>query len=156
MSEKPVSSSRTEMAQLMMPNDANHLGFAHGGVIMSIADKVAYVCAARHASCYCVTVSVDHVVFKKSIKLGELVLFKASVNFVGTTSMEIGIKIFAEDLLTGIQRHTNSCYFTMVAIDNKGKKKAVPKLALETEEDKRRNENAKKRRSFRLGLKEEG
>ena len=154
MNSKKISESRTEMSQLMMPNDANYFGFVHGGVILSITDKVAYVCACRHAASFCVTVSVDQVVFKEPIKVGELVIFKASVNYAGKTSMEIGIKIIAEDLRTGKQRHTNSCYFTMVAVDKDGKKHEVPKLILETDEDKRRHMNAEKRRVNRLAYKE--
>ncbi|MBI4971608.1 MAG: acyl-CoA thioesterase [Candidatus Omnitrophica bacterium] len=150
MNPKKVSESRTEMSQLMMPNDSNYFGFVHGGSILSIVDKVAYVCACRHASSFCVTVSVDQVVFKEPIKVGELVVFKASVNYAGTTSMEIGIKIIAEDLLTGKRRHTNSCYFTMVAVDKSGKKHEVPKLILENEEDVRRHADAEKRRVHRL------
>lgn len=153
MQAKPVSASRTEMSQLMMPNDANSAGFVHGGVILSIADKVAYVCACRHAESFCVTVSVDHVVFKEPIKVGELVLFKASVNFVGTTSIEVGIKILAQELLTGKCRHTNSCYVTMVAVDKNGHKQKVRPLILETEEDKRRNAEARRRREMRLANK---
>ncbi len=153
MQSKSINVSRTEMAQLMMPNDANYGGFVHGGVILSIADKVAYVCASRHAESLCVTVSVDHVVFKEPIKVGELVLFKASVNYVGNTSMEVGIKIISEDLLTGKHRHTNSCYFTMVAVDKQGKKKKVPPLLLQTPDDERRNQNAAKRRELRLSNK---
>jgi len=150
MHAKPISVSRTEMAQLMMPNDANFAGFVHGGVILSIADKVAYVCACRHSESFCVTVSVDHVVFKEPIKVGELVQFKASVNYAGNTSLEIGIKIIAEDLLTGKHRHTNSCYFTMVAVDHNGNKRKVPGLTLESSEDERRNREAIKRREIRL------
>jgi len=150
MKEKPVSQSQTQMAQLMMPDDANHAGFIHGGVILSIADKVAYVCATRHAESPCVTLSADHVEFKKMIKIGDLVELLASVNFVGTTSLEIGIKIMAEDVCTGEKRHTNSCYFTMVAINAKGEKVKVPRLKLEKEVEKRRFEDAKKRREFRL------
>ncbi len=153
MPQKKVSESRTEMAQLMMPNDSNFAGFVHGGVILSIADKVAYVCACRHAESFCVTVSVDQVVFKEPIKVGELVRFLASVNHAGNTSLEIGIKIIAEDLLTGKHRHTNSCYFTMVAIDKTGVKKKVPALILESDEDKRRHKDAAKRREMRLANK---
>ena len=150
MNPKPVSDSRTEMAQLMMPNDANNAGFVHGGVILSMADKVAAVCATRHSRSFCVTVSVDHVVFKEPIRVGELVQFKSSVNFVGTTSMEIGIRIMAEDLLTGKQRHTNSCYITMVAVDKNGKKQKVSPLTLETADDHRRTQAAQNRRNLRL------
>ena len=138
------------MAQLMMPNDANHVGMVHGGTKLAIADKVAFVCGSRHAESLCVTACVDSVRFKAPIKVGELVTFLASVNHVGRSSMEVGIKMISEDLLTRGQRHTNSCYFTMVAVDDKGKPACVPELILETAEDKRRNEQAKVRREFRL------
>lgn len=153
MDSKLVSASYTEMAQLMMPNDANFAGFVHGGVILSIADKVAYVCACRHAKSFCVTVSVDHVVFKEPVKVGELVQFQASVNYAGNTSMEVGIKIISEDLRTGKQRHTNSCYFTMVAVDERGVKKKIPGLVLENADHERRNKAALKRREMRLANK---
>ena len=136
--EKRVSESRTEVSQLMMPQHANIAGTVYGGSILSIADGAAYVCASRHAGPRCVTVSVDQVDFREPIKIGQLVTFKASVNYVGRTSMEIGIRIEAENLETGERRHTNSCYFTMVALDQFGKPTPVPKLILETDIEKRR------------------
>ena len=147
---KSVDASRVVMSQLMMPNDANHLGFVHGGVILSIADKVAFVCACRHAESLCVTACVDSVAFRSPIKVGQLVTFFASVNLVGETSMEVGIKIVAEDLLTRKQRHTNSCYVTMVAVDERGKPRRLPRLILKDKDDKRRNADAQERRAFRL------
>lgn len=149
MPSKPVSASKTEMSQLMMPHHANHAGFVHGGVILSIADNVAYVCAARHAGPSCVTVSVDRVDFREPIHIGEVVTMLASVNFVGRTSMEVGIKIFAEDLKTGQKRHTNSCYFTMVCVGQTGRPEAVPPLLPETDEEKRRYAAAQARRAQR-------
>src|SRR5574341_2047033 len=137
-SSKNISHSRTIMSQLMMPNDANQMGTIHGGVILSIADKVAYVCACRHADSYCVTASVDRVSFDSPIKVGQLVTFEATIRYVGRTSMEVGIDIFAEDLLTRIKTHTNTCYFTMVAIDQSGRPKPVPQLVLETDDEKKR------------------
>ena len=150
LESKSVDQSRVIMSQLMMPNDANHLGFVHGGTILSIADKVAFVCACRHAESLCVTACVDSVAFRSPIKVGQLVTFLASVNYVGDTSMEIGIKIVAEDLVTRVQTHTNSCYVTMVAVDDRGKPRRVPKLILKTAGDKRRNAHAQERRTFRL------
>ena len=147
---KGLEDSRVVMSQLMMPNDANHLGFVHGGTILGIADKVAFVCACRHAESLCVTACVDSVAFRSPIKVGQLVTFLASVNYVGDTSMEIGIKIVAEDLLTRQTKHTNSCYVTMVAVDDHGRPRSVPKLILKTSEDKRRNSMAQERRAFRL------
>ena len=146
MPEKKVSASRTEMSQLMLPQHANMGGTVYGGTILSIADGVAYVCAARHAGPNCVTVSVDRVDFREPIKIGELVTFLASVNFTGRSSMQIGIKIFAENLRTGQKRHTNSCYFTMVCLDDRGRPREVPHIVPETAEEKRRYEEGRKRR----------
>ena len=150
---RKVSESRTEISQLMMPQHANLAGVVFGGTILSMADSVAYVCASRHAGPNCVTVSVDRVDFRAPIRIGELVKCLASVNFVGRSSMEIGIKIFAEDLKTGKKRHTNSCYFTMVALNEFGKPQQAPRLILETEEEKRRNQDAALRRLARESLK---
>ncbi|MBU3759390.1 MAG: acyl-CoA thioesterase [Candidatus Omnitrophica bacterium] len=138
MDAKKVADSRTEMSQLMMPHHANPGGTVYGGTILSIADSVAYVCAARHAGPGCVTVSVDKVDFHEPIHIGEVVTFRASVNYVGRSSMEVGIHITAEDLKSGTKRHTNSCYFTMVAVDAQGKAVEVPRLIPETEDEKRR------------------
>ncbi len=138
------------MSQLMMPQDANHYGYVHGGSLLSIADKVAYVCASRHAEKMCTTAAVDSVSFKSPIKVGHLVTFLASVNWVGHTSMEVGIKIVSEDLLTGEKVHTNSCYFTIVAIDQKGRPSPVPPLLMESDVERERNQRAQERRAFRL------
>lgn len=145
MDRKTVSQSKTEMSQLMLPQHVNFAGTVYGGTILSIADSVAYVCAARHAGPNCVTVSVDRVDFREPIRIGELVTFLASVNFTGRSSMEIGIKIIAENLKTGQKRHTNSCYFTMVRLDDQGRPKEVPRVVPETEEEKRRFEEGRKR-----------
>lgn len=146
MDAKKVSDSKTEMSQLMMPQHANMAGTVYGGTILSIADSVAYVCAARHAGPNCVTVSVDRVEFKDPIRIGELVTFLASVNYVGRTSMEVGIKIMAEDLRTGRKRHTNSCYFTMVCLDDKRRPKPVARVIPMTDEEKRRYADGEARR----------
>ena len=154
MQEKKVSDSRTEMSQLMMPQHANIAGTIYGGVILSIADSVAYVCASRHAGPSCVTVSVDQVDFREPIRIGELVTFKASVNCVGRTSMEVGIRIEAENLKTGEKRHTNSCYFTMVALDQKGRPAPVPRLICETRLEKKRFSEGQIRREHARELAE--
>jgi len=133
-----------------MPNMANNLGHVFGGVILSLVDRVAAVVAIRHSRQPCVTVSVDRVDFHEPIYLGELVVAHASVNFVGRTSMEVGVHIEAENLLTGQRRHTNSCYVTFVAIDAKGRPTPVAPLALETDDDRRRNQRAAERRRVRL------
>ncbi len=151
MNAKPVSASKTEISQFMMPQQANIAGFVHGGVILSITDNAAYVCAARHAGPRCVTVSVDKVDFREPIRIGELVTLLASVNHVGRSSMEIGIEIYAEDLGTGKKRHTNSCYFTMVCLDERSRPKEVPRLIAETDEEKLRFEEGKRRRELRHG-----
>ncbi|MBI1883718.1 MAG: acyl-CoA thioesterase [Chlamydiae bacterium] len=147
---KKVADSRTLISQLMMPNDANHLGTVHGGVILSIADKVAYVCACRHAGSYCVTASVDRVSFDSPIKVGQLVTFDATLRYVGKTSMEVGIDIYAEDLISKIKTKTNTCYFTMVSIAQNGKPTAVPSLLIETEEEKAKFEEARLRKELSL------
>ncbi len=135
-----------ETTYLMMPHHANPAGKIYGGTILSMADAVAYMCAARHSTPNCVTVSVDQVDFREPINIGEVVTFKAAVNYVGRTSMEIGIRIEAEDLKTGKKRHTNSCYFTMVALDDKGQPTPVPPLILETPAEKRRFQEGRIRR----------
>jgi uncharacterized protein (TIGR00369 family) len=150
MNARPVSASRATMSELMMPNMANNLGHVFGGVILSLVDRVAAVAAIRHARQPCVTVSVDRVDFHEPIYLGELVTASASVNFVGRTSMEVGVRIEAEHLVTGTRRHTNSCYVTFVAIDAGGRPSPVPPLVLETEEDRRRHAGAADRRRRRL------
>ena len=149
MPAKKVSDSKTEMSQLMMPQHANFAGTVYGGTILSIADSVAYVCAARHAGPYCVTVSVDRVDFSEPIQIGQVVTFLASVNYARRTSMEIGIKIVTEDLRTGEKRHTNSCYFTMVCLDENRRPKEVPKILPLTEDEKRRYTDGEKRASLR-------
>ena len=143
---RKVSDSQIETSYLMMPQHANPAGKIYGGTILSMADAVAYMCAARHSTPNCVTVSVDQVDFREPINIGEVVTFKAAVNYVGRTSMEIGIRIEAEDLKTGKRRHTNSCYFTMVALDKNGQPAAVPRLITETPEEKRRFQEGRIRR----------
>ena len=145
MSAKKVGESKTEMSQLMLPQHANLAGTVYGGTILAMADGVAYVCASRHAGPHCVTVAVDRVDFHEPIRIGELVTCIASVHYVGKTSMETGIEIFAEDLKAGTKRHTNSCYFTMVCLDENGRPREVPRLIPETPEEKRRFEEGEER-----------
>lgn len=150
MAPRPVSLSRTVMSRLVMPNDTNHFGIIHGGIILRMADEAAYVAATRHSGKVCLTASVDYVRFRSSIHVGALVTFYASINLAGTTSMEIGIRVTSEDVRTGKIAHTNSCYFTFVAVDENGRPTPVPPLLLETDEDRRRNLAATKRREARL------
>lgn len=140
------------MTVLMTPDMANFSGNVHGGVILKYLDQVAYACASRYAGTYVVTLSVDQVLFKESIHIGELVTFLSHVNYVGRTSMEVGIRVEAENIQTRAVRHTNSCYFTMVALDEKGKPVALPELENNTELQKDQYEKAKVRRSIRLEI----
>jgi acyl-CoA hydrolase len=134
----------------MMPQHSNNLDHVFGGVILAMMDTASAVSAIRHARSNCVTVSVDRVDFREPIHLGDLVIMKCSVNYVGRTSMEVGVRVEAENLQTGVRRHTNSCYLTFVAIDRNGRPISVPPLLPETEEEKRRYEAAKDRRRRRL------
>ena len=134
------------MTLLMTPDKINFSGKVHGGEMLKLMDQVAYSCAARYSGHYVVTLSVVKVLFKEPINVGDLVTFYASVNYVGRTSMEIGIKVIAEDLKTHRKRHCNSSYFTMVAMGENGKPVQVLPLELKTDEQKRRYENARQRR----------
>lgn len=135
---KPVRSSQTTITELMIPSYANFGGKIHGGIILSLMDKVAYACASKHAGTYCVTVSVDNVEFLQPVEVGELVSLLASVNYVGRTSLIVGIRVEALNVKTGNVKHTNSSFFTMVAKGEDEKPMVVPKLILETEEDIKR------------------
>ncbi|MDQ4080199.1 MAG: acyl-CoA thioesterase [Gemmatimonadota bacterium] len=134
----------------MMPQHANNLGHVFGGVVLSMLDRVAAVAAIRHARQNCVTVSVDRVDFREPIRLGDLVVMRASVNYVGRTSMEVGVRVEAEDLMTGERRHTNSCYVTFVAIDKNHRPVRIPPVEPETDDEKRRYLAAQERRRRRL------
>ena len=147
---KTVRESQHETSELMMPEHANNMGHVFGGVILSMMDKTAAISAFRHCRAAVVTASIDRVDFREPIHLGELVILKASVNYVGRTSMEVGVRVEAEDLITGVRRHTNSCYLTFVAVDERGCPREVPLLVPETEAEKRRYAAAKDRRRRRL------
>lgn len=147
-----VEHSRVTMTQLMGPPEANLFGSVFGGVILALVDKIAYVCASRHAGCPTVTVSVDQVDFRSPIELGEIVTLLASVNTVGRTSIEVGVRVMAESVHGGSPRHTNSCYVTMVAIDEQRRPVPVPRLQLETEEEYRRHIEAEERKKAKLEL----
>lgn len=134
----------------MMPQDANLLGHVFGGAILAMMDKTAAVAAIRHARSACVTVSVDRVDFRQPIQVGDLVVMKASVNYVGRTSMEVGVRVEAEHLIQGVRRHTNSCYVTFVAVDREGKPVEIPRLIPETDAEQRRYAAAQERRRRRL------
>jgi len=127
---KSVDSSRVSISQLMQPTHSNFSGKIHGGYILNLMDQIAFACASKHSGTYCVTASVDTVDFINPIEVGELVTMKASVNYVGKTSMVIGIRVEAEHIQTGTIKHCNSSYFTMVAKDDHGKSTEVPGLIL--------------------------
>jgi len=140
----------TEMTVLVTPELANFSGRMHGGELLKILDKVAYTCGSRYCGEYVVTISVDKVIFKEPIFIGELLTFLASVNYTGKTSLEVGIKVIAEDIKNHTVRHSNTSYFTMVAMDVKGNKVTVPQLELKTDEQKLRYQKALERRKKRL------
>ena len=150
MDGKPPRLSHTTIAEVMMPHMANVLGNVHGGVVLGMLDRVAAVSAIRHARRTCVTVSVDSVHFREPIHLGELVTMYASVNYAHRTSIEVGVRVEAENLVSGVVRHTNSCYFTFVAIDENGRPTAVPPLLLETDEETARFTAGERRRALRV------
>jgi len=147
---KAVRESQHETSELMMPEHANNLGHVFGGVILSLMDKCAAIAAFRHSRSSVVTASIDRVDFREPIHLGDLVVMKASVNYVGRSSMEVGVRVEAEDLLSGHRRHTNSCYMTFVAVDRNGRPIEVPALRPETEQELRRHMAAEARRRRRL------
>jgi acyl-CoA hydrolase len=149
MSQTEPDPRRLEMTVLMTPDMANFSGKVHGGALLNLLDRVAFSCASRYSQQYAVTLSVDQVVFKEPINVGELVTFRASVNHTGRTSMEIGIRVEAENIRTGNRRHTNSCYFTMVAVDDTGRPVAIPSLRPSDPTDRKRYDAAELRRSLR-------
>lgn len=137
------------MTVLMTPDTANFSGKVHGGSLLKLLDQVAYACASRYAGTYAVTLSVDQVVFRQPIHVGEMVTFLASVNHTGTSSMEIGIKVLAENIRTQEVRHVNSCFFTMVAVGDDGKPQAVPPLRPFSPDERRRHAAAELRKTMR-------
>ena len=141
------------MTVLMTPETANFSGNVHGGHLLKLLDQVAYACASRYAGRYVVTLSVDQVMFLQPILVGDLVTFLASVNHTGRSSMEVGIKVLAEDIREQSVRHVNSCFFTMVAVDENRKPVAVPPLEPSTSEEHRRFKSAELRRSVRAEVK---
>ncbi|MBW9064874.1 acyl-CoA thioesterase [Rhizobium herbae] len=146
--------SQLEMVVLMTPDMANFSGKVHGGALLNLLDRVAYSCASRYSQEYAVTLSVDQVVFRQPIHVGELVTFRASINYAGRTSMEVGIRVEAENIRTGERRHTNSCYFTMVAVDAEGRPTTVPIYEPADEMRQRRLRAAETRRSLRREFEE--
>jgi uncharacterized protein (TIGR00369 family) len=132
---KPVKASASVITELMVPSYANFEGKIHGGVILSLMDKAAYVCAAKHSNAYCVTASIDAVDFLAPVEMGDLVSFHATVNYVGNSSIVVGIKVIAENVKKNTVKHTNTSYFTMVALDDNNKPVTVPGLILESQKE---------------------
>jgi len=147
---KPVSVSQTESVELVLPNDTNQLGNILGGRVMHLIDITASIAATRHARIQVVTAHMDDLSFHHPIKLGHFIILKASVNYAGTTSMEVGVKVLSEDPKTGEQLHTSSAYLTFVAVDEEGKPTQIPAIEPETGEDKRRYREAKDRKEQRM------
>jgi acyl-CoA hydrolase len=153
MAGKPVSASRSEMAEVVLPAQTNALGKLLGGHVMHLVDIAAAMAAHRHSNSYVVTASVDYIDFRNPVSLGEIVMLKSHVNRVFHTSMEVGVEVYSENVLTGERKHTTSAYVTFVAIDEKTlQPKAVRPLIVKTLEEKRRYEEAAERRKTRLAL----
>ena len=140
------------MAQVMLPADANQAGNVHGGSIMKLIDTAAGIAALRHCRTNIVTASMDRLDFHEPVFIGELVILRASINYVGKTSLEVGVRVEAENLMTGEVRHTNSAYLTMVSLDKHRKPTAVPKIIPETEDEQRRFEEGRMRAQRRKEL----
>jgi acyl-CoA hydrolase len=149
----PVRDSVSEYSELALPYDANPHGFLLGGRVMHLVDMAGALAAMRHARCPVVTASVDHMNFLQPIHIGQLIILKSSVNRTFRTSMEVGVKVFVEDLVTGECKHTSSAYVTFVGIDSNGRALAVPPVIPETPDEQRRFEEAGQRRTYRLELK---
>jgi acyl-CoA hydrolase len=147
--------SRTVITELMIPSYTNFGGKIHGGVVLSLMDKVAYVCASKHARAYCVTASIDAVDFLQSVEVGELVSLKASINYTRRSSVVVGIRVESENVKNNVVKHTNTSYFTMVAKNERHESMQVPGLILETEEEIRRFMEAIKRKELKLAMKTE-
>lgn len=152
---KAVKDSHVTISELMLPSHSNFSGKIHGGYILSLMDQIAFACASRHSGHYCVTASVDTVDFLNPIEIGELVTMKASVNYVGTSSMVVGIRVEAENIQTGVVKHCNSSYFTMVARTEEGTSAEVPGLILKDEDDIRRFLKSIKRREMKHARRKE-
>ncbi|MCX6224971.1 MAG: acyl-CoA thioesterase [Bacteroidia bacterium] len=153
MEGKKISESKVIIAQVMNPESSNPAGNVHGGDIMKLIDTAGGVAATRHARAHVVTASIDRIDFHHPVYVGDFLILKASVNFVGKTSMEVGVRVEAENPITGNVRHTGSAYLTFVALDDNKRPIQLPSLILDTDEDKHRNEEAAQRRQMRLSVK---
>ena len=147
VSVQKVSASKVTISELMLPSHSNFSGKIHGGYILMLMDQIAFACASKYSGCYCVTASVDTVDFLNPIEIGELVTMKASVNYVGNSSMVVGIRVTSQNIQTGKVKHCNSSYFTMVAKDIDGKSKPVPGLIIDDAQGVRRYARSMQRKS---------
>lgn len=152
MEGKPVRESASEYSDLALPNDANGLGHVLGGKVMHLVDLAAAMAAMRHARRPVVTASVDHMTFLYPVRIGQLIILRSSVNRVFRTSMEVGVRVLVEDLIAGVRQHTSSAYLTFVALDEQGQPMPIPPVIPETDDEKRRYEEAGQRREYRLAL----
>lgn len=152
LTPRPVRESISEISEMALPNDANPLGNLIGGKVMHLVDIAAAIAANRHARLPAVTASVDHMTFLQPIHIGELITLRSSVNRAFNTSMEVGVKVWVENLRTGVVRHCSSAYLTFVGIDSNGKRVSVPPVIAETDEEQRRFQEAGERRKYRLQL----
>jgi acyl-CoA hydrolase len=151
---RTVRQSQSEYFEVCLPNDANLLGNMLGGHVMHLVDLCGAIAGIRHARCMVVTASVDQMTFLHPVRVGELVRLKSQVNRVFRTSMEVGVKVWVENLRSGAMRHTSSAYLTFVGLDQAGNKVVLPQIIPETEEEKRRHEQAAERRAYRLAFKD--
>lgn len=152
---KPVKSSRVTLSQLMQPEHANLRGDVHGGWIMKLVDEAGGLAAMRHAQCRVVTVAIDQMMFHKPIRIGDLVMFNAELTYVGKTSMEVRVRVIAEDPVSGSKSQTNTAYLVYVALDDERLPKPVPRLVAETEIEKRRMVEGEKRQAYRLSQRQD-
>jgi acyl-CoA hydrolase len=150
MDPRPAAASQVTLVEWMGVDDSNATGNVHGGTVMKLCDEAAGIAAIKHSRCRVVTAAMDRMAFLLPVHVGELLTLKASVNAVWRTSMEIGVRVEAEDMITGRRRHTNSCYLTFVAVDRNGRPMAIPQVVPETPEEERRYAAAKERRRRRL------
>lgn len=155
MDPKPPSDSRATLVRWMGIEDANHGGMVHGGVVMKLSDEVAAIAAIRHSGHRAVTAAMDRMTFISPVHVGELMTFRATVNAAWTTSMEVGVRVEAENPRTGESRHTSTAYLTMVALDDAGEPTPVPKLDAESDIERRRQREAELRRKNRLAERDE-
>lgn len=151
---KPVKSSQVVLSQSMGVADANLINFVHGGVIMRLVDSAGGLAAMKHSGGTVVTAAIDEMSFIEPIALGDLVTVRASVNDVGRTSLEVGVRVETENVVTGRKAHASTAYLVFVALDSEGNKRQVPKLLAETEDERRRMREAKLRREARLARRE--